>query len=90
MLAATADKSLSSLPPELTPDHAGAAPVPQSPPAQDAEKSNQEHVKANRWSTARRVVHTGAFHSDAPLELRFSVMNKASGFIPVSCHVSFR
>ena len=67
MLAATADKSLSSLPPELSLDTSAHA--PQSPPSQDASK-------AARWVNPRKVVQAAAPNSESPLELRFSVRNK--------------
>ena len=69
MLAATAEKSLSMLPPELAPDIQSVASVAHSAIASEA-------GQASRWTAARKVVSSSNFHSDAPLELKFSVINK--------------
>jgi len=76
MLDATAQKSLANLPPEM--HHHSSVPVA-SEVASSAAGSNDP--KSSRWSTARRVVQTGALQADAPLELRFSVMNKVHRYM---------
>ena len=76
MLDATAQKSLANLPPEM---HHSVSAVAVSEVASSAAGSNEQ--KSSRWSTARRVVQTGALQADAPLELRFSVMNKVHRYM---------
>ncbi len=78
MLAATADKSLSSLPPELSLD--ASAHAPQSPPSQDA-------TKAARWINPRKVVQAAASNTESPLELKFSVRNKVGCVTDVASFV---
>jgi hypothetical protein len=73
MLDATAQKSLANLPPEM--HHHSSVPVASEVASSAADP------KSSRWSTARRVVQTGALQADAPLELRFSVMNKVHRYM---------
>ncbi len=69
LLAGTAEKSLSMMPPELTPHISSAAPVAQAAFAHDV-------GKASRWTSSRKGLPTNHAQSDSPLELKFSAINK--------------
>ncbi len=69
LLAGTAEKSLSMLPPELTPHNASAAPVVQASFAHDV-------GKASGWMSSRKGLPSFNAQSDGPLELKFSAINK--------------
>jgi hypothetical protein len=68
LLAGTAEKSLSMLPPELTPHVSSTAPVAQAAFALDVGKES-------RW-TSRKGLPTSSAQADAPLELKFTAINK--------------
>ena len=69
LLASTAEKSLSMLPPELTPHVSSTAPVAQAALAVDV-------GKASRWTASRKGLPTSSAQSDGPLELKFAAINK--------------
>ena len=74
MLDATAEKSLSNLPPSM--HHSSSIVEPSetsSPTAGDQ--------KVSRWTLARRIVQSGVVHADSPLELKFSAFNKVHRFM---------
>ena len=69
MLAATAEKSIASLSQESASDFSSVAPGMHAAPA-------LESAQRSRWS-GRHVEHAADRHVEPPLELKFSVKNKA-------------
>jgi hypothetical protein len=76
MLDATAQKSLANLPPGIV-HHSTTSTVDIVPTA--AAAANDAVV--SRWSTARKIVHSGVVHADSPLELKFSALNKVHRYM---------